>query len=495
MADSPFDRLGLLDRVLAAYAPGLALKRHVARQQLSLRMRYDAAQPSRRTAAWRAPASSADAAGYELGARARLRHLARDMVRNRPYAARGVSVITGNVVGGGIAYASTPLDADAGGETVARAERVLAEFFGSTAIDAGEQHTLASMQRLVQSAVVTDGEVLVRRRWRPGVYGTGLPLPFQVEVIEADLLDPWRTSYGENEVIEGVEYGPTGRIEAYHLLREHPGSVLRRAYRRDSVRISASEILHIARRDRPGQTRGVTWFAPVMMTLGELSDYQEAEIVKQKMAALLAGVIENELPEDPAAPTDPEAAAAAAGLGALEPGVLVDLPPGQKVNWTTPPRVDGYDPFTRRTLAAVAMGLGITYESLAGDLSNVNFSSARMGRIEMDRNIEEWQRLIMIGQFCTGVARWVAEAWPLRFQGERLPVRLDWTAPRRPPIDPREVTATIAEVNAGLTSLERAQRSLGRDPETIQEERLRDIVRARALAAAEQQTQTGGPNA
>ena len=34
--------------------------------------------------------------------------------------------------------------------------------------------------------------------------------------------------------------------------------------------------------------RGIPWLAPVMTTLGEISDYQDAQILKQKIGSLLA---------------------------------------------------------------------------------------------------------------------------------------------------------------------------------------------------------------
>jgi capsid protein len=39
----------------------------------------------------------------------------------------------------------------------------------------------------------------------------------------------------------------------------------------------------------------------------------------------------------------------------------------------------------RQQLRAIAMGMGITYEQLTGDLTNVNYSSIRAGLIEFRR--------------------------------------------------------------------------------------------------------------
>jgi len=444
-------------------------------------MQYDAATRGRRSSGWRAPSTSADAAAYANGGRAQMRNLARDFVRNRPFARRGIDVIVSNVVGTGV-MPSVEANDERARESAAL---VIREHLMTPAIDAMGQHNIKWMQRLACAAVVSDGEVLLRRRWRQGRFAADLVLPFQIEMLEADYLNDTLTKWGANIVREGVEYGPTGRIEAYHLFREHPGTVGFLQFPRASERVPASDIIHMRRCDRPGQTRGVTWFAPVMLTLGDLSDYQEAEIVKQKIAALMAGFITSEHEADGVA-LGGEEEADVQGLGDIGPGTLTALPPGKGITFTTPPKVDGYDGFMRQNLAAVAMGLGITYEALAGDLSNVNFSSGRMGRMEMDRNVEAWQQEIIVDQMCRGIERWINEAWLLRIVTLGSPdFSLNWTAPRRSLIDPtKEIPAIIKKVEGGLSSMQREQRQLGLDPDVIARERAEDAARGAVVAPA-----------
>jgi capsid protein len=168
----------------------------------------------------------------------------------------------------------------------------------------------------------------------------------------------------------------------------------------------------------------------------------------------------------------------ASGLDALAPGALVYTEAGQKVTFTNPPKVDDYDVVMRLGLWAVAMGIGITGESLSGDLSRVNFSSMRGGRLEMDKNIETWQEQILIAQFCAGVGRWALDAYRLRASKRVGPLQMAWTAQRRALIDPtKEIPAIIKKVEAGLSSLSREQRAMGLDPETIARERAEDAAR------------------
>lgn len=452
-----------LDRVISEFAPVAGSKRMMARRATGLAMNYDAASRGRRTQGWKAPSTDADAAAF--GARERLRQLSRDMVRNRPYAARAREVVVSNVVGTGI----VPSVVHADQKKQLQIWEVLKAHLLTPALDARGELDLYAQQEVVIGTVFTDGEILARRRIRRGKFARDLPLGFQIELLESDHLDTTITSWGENEVIEGVEYSPIGDIEAYHLFREHPGSARLRGVTLTSERVSWRDILHIRRLDRPGQLRGVPWLAPVMLTMGDLSDYQEAEILKQKMAALLAGVVTYD--KDDIGADDVKKLR---GLSKLEPGAVVAAPQGSQITWTTPPRVESYPEFIRENLGAVAMGVGITRESLTGDLTGVNFSSGRMGRMEMDRNVERWQRLV-IGQFCLGVERWVREAWRLQqvLPGEDFV--LAHTAPRRPLIDPNdEIDAMIKAVDGGVNSRQNVQRTLGLDPEQIRRERAED---------------------
>lgn len=467
--------MSILDRVVIALAPERGLRRVKAKAAAAAVMNYDAASRGARTYGWKAPATDADAAA--AGGRARMRNLSRDMIRNRPWAARAQSITTANVVGTGV----NPSVKDENGGPNNEAMQVIRDHLLTSAIDAQGFLNVIGMQTQVMDTVFSDGEIIARRRMRDPRFNSGLRLPFQVQLMEADHLDTVKTSHGQNEVIEGIEYGPTGRPEAYHLFPQHPGNMARiTSGRFTSERVPAASILHIRRSDRPGQMRGTPWLAPVMMSLGELSDYQEAQILKQRTAALLAFFIEAGEDDKPYN---------GAALSEMQPGAIVGLSPGQKVVASDPPKVDGYDQFMRQGLMAVASGLGLTVESLTGDLRGVNFSGGRMGRMEMDRLVQVWQRLIIIDQFCRGVGGWTLGVWRLQGLNTSLPPAPDeimWTAQRRALIDPaKEIKASIDEIEAGLTSRQRKIREFGGDPDDVARERAEDERRDGAQSTTE----------
>ena len=466
--------MSLIDRAIAGLSPAWALKRARANAALSIMMNYNAATTGNRGGSWRRSASDADAAA---GHRARLAFVARDMVRNTPFALRAQAVIANNVASDGIIW-----KVSGGPKTRAEALRkALKAHFDTTSIDANGRCNLYGLQRLVVNTIVDSGEVLIRRRRR--FAKDGLVLPFQIEVLEPDFLDTSRDSLlasrstSDNEVREGIEYDAIGRRVAYWLFDRHPGGVLNLRSGLASRRVPASEILHVYRQDRPGQMRGVTWFAPIAMAMQDLDDMQDAQLMRQKIAACFAAFRVS--PDGDFEPTNNSTSgetADIAGLSNIMPGRIQNLAQGEDIRFSSPPAVDGYDKFTRLVLQSAAAGMGITYEALSGDLSGVNFSSARMGRMEMDRNVSAWQWLMMIPQMMQPLAAWAIEAFEVS-TGQRRgsDLTLDWVPPHRMLVDPaREIPALRDKVKAGFASRQGVLRELGYDPEDIMAEQAED---------------------
>ena len=169
-----------LDRAIGAVAPGAGLRRARQRQMMAVLARaYEGAKLGRRTEGWVAAGTGANA---EIApAIARLRDRSRDLVRNNPYAAKAVTALVSNMVGTGLlprARAATP-------ELAAQADRLWSEF--AAVADADGLTDFAGLQALIVRSLVESGEVLVRLRERR--VEDGLPVPLQLQVLEADHLD------------------------------------------------------------------------------------------------------------------------------------------------------------------------------------------------------------------------------------------------------------------------------------------------------------------
>jgi capsid protein len=162
----------------------------------------------------------------------------------------------------------------------------------------------------------------------------------------------------------------------------------------------------------------------------------------------------------------------------LEPGAIEILPDGKDIKFSSPPQSPDYVSQMKHHLHAIAAGYGITFESLTGILSDVNFSSARMGWLEFHRNIASWRWNLTIPQVLNPVHRWFnVAASSVALRGPR---QMIWTPPRRELVDPaKEIRALIEGVKAGFMSLSEVQRSLGFIPEEVIEELGDDMARAR----------------
>jgi lambda family phage portal protein len=326
-------------------------------------------------------------------------------------------------------------------------------------------------------AVVESGEVLIRRRLR--TQADGYALPYQLQVLESDYLDTSRDGPVQNGnlIQNGIEIDAIGRRVAYWIYPNHPGSNNWSTTRgAQSTRVDAANILHIYRVDRPGQMRGMSWFAPVVLRMRDFADFTDAQLVRQKIAACFAAFIktaegyEGDLESGQNYP-----------LESFEPGMIERLRPEEDVTFATPPTTQDFASYSMVTLREIAVGLGITYETLTSDLTSVNFSSGRMGFLEFQRNIDAWRWLMLMPQMMDGVARWTNEALSLA-TGVRSQAQFTWTPPRREYIDPSsEITASVNAIRGGLTTRSEEIRKLGMDPAEIDAENAADNARADEL--------------
>lgn len=465
-------KTNMLDKVIGYFSPRALLRRKKARlwNEFLEKRKYDGADSGRRTSGWNTNNQSANAE-IAVGM-AKVRNRARDLVRNNPWAARGLQVIVNNVVGRGI---KTQLKEDNDNKTSDREKKineVWRTWAETAACDYEGINNLAGMQRVIKRAVCESGEVFVRirrtrrRRNVPSVNGGRVELPpIQLQVLESDFVSLTKRSgvmNNGNQIVQGIEFDNKGRKVAYHVFLAHPGSNdVVFGSRFQTTRIPASQMLHLYRMDRPGQSRGMSWFANIILRLRDFDLYEDAQLKRQQTAALFSAFIYDSegLDED-------EETALEVEMGEkMEPGVMEVLPPGKDIKFPTVPTADNYGEYTGRILHAVASGLGITYSQLTGDLSEVNFSSGRMGLLESHRNFDTWRDNIMIAQFLTPVVGEFLDGMALL--GENVSgFRAVHTSPRREMIDPvKETQAQKMAVRSGFKTLSEVVRESGKDPD------------------------------
>lgn len=420
---------------------------------------FEAASFGRRTDGWSRRATDANAAagGQTLSL---LRAQARDLVRNNSWARKGLRRIVGNTVGWGIRPKPTGRSAD----RIAELWKLWAE---TTQCDSAGRLNFYGLQRLAMRCIAESGEVLIRRR--PRLPTDGLAVPMQLQILEPDFLDSMRDGImGEagGPIIQGVEFDAIGRRVAYWLFDQHPGGRIM-TQNIVSRRVPADGVIHVYDQERAGQVRGPSWFACVNVRLADFSEFEDATVIKQKIAACLAVLV-----------TDIDGGGNAGLLGqpgtdtpsgqatdTIEPGMIIPLPPGKQVQVANPPAANDHQSFTATALRGIAAGLPcITYEDLTGDYSQVNYSSARMARIgaRADRDDLIWNMLVP--QLCEPVWTWMLNMIILAGeQVERAPA--EWSPAPMPMLDPKaEAEAYRTMIRSGLMTWAQAIRELGYDP-------------------------------
>lgn len=475
-------KLNTFDRVIGYFSPSSLVRRKKARLYNEfISRKYEAADAGRRTDGWNTSSTSANT--EVAGSLSKVRDRSRDLVRNNPYAARGIQVITNNVVGRGI---KTQIKADtrAGSSTKEKKlNRIWRAWADTTACDYEGVHNLAGIQRLAMRSVAESGEVFIRlrrerRRVELGPDGIEVEIPpISLQILESDFVSLYKMSgklTNGNVIVQGIEFDSNGKKVAYHMYKSHPGGddmAFGTQYK--TIRVPADEVVHLYRVDRPGQTRGMPWLHPVALRLRDFDLYEDAQLKRQQVAAMFTAFIHDMEGVDE---FDEQKEEVEIGEK-MEPGLMEILPPGKDVKLSNPPGADNYKEYTSVVLRAIATGLGLTYFQLTGDLSDVNFSSGRLGFLETQRNFDTWRNNIMLNQFMSGVFNWFKDG--IELTGENTSqVRAVHTAPRREMIDPvKEGQALKAEVRNGFKTHSEAVRELGRDPDTHFEEMQKDFER------------------
>lgn len=456
--------LNTLDRIIGWLSPAAGLERARARAAISAVNGYEAAKSGRRGGRQARTQTSANAIIGRDGLA--LRSRARYLVRNNPYAARAVDVLVANIIGEGIVAQPATGDKTLDARVLALWQRWVDE------ADAVGQLDFYGLQAQAVRTMVESGEVLARRRVRRS--SEGLAVPVQVQVIEPDYLDlsrdTIRPSTGDNVVIQGIEIDSRGRRVAYWLYREHPGDITA-ALRTDSlnaVRVTAEQVAHLYRVQRPGQLRGVPWLAPAIVRLDDLDEYQEAALVKAKIEACFGAFVTQAEAEGGAPLGIPADSDDGQRIESFEPGMIGYLRPGETVEFANPTASAAFEPFTLHTLQAIAVATGVTYDQLTGDLRQANYSSLRAGKIEFRRLVRQMQWHAIVPMLCQPSWDWfiaaatLSGALPDRAGG--YPVR--WVPPAHEPIDPyKDVQAEIEAIRAGLSTWKQSVGRQGYDPD------------------------------
>jgi lambda family phage portal protein len=370
---------------------------------------YSAADFSRLTADWIAGSSDASA---ELRCAVRpLRNRSRAAERNDDYMRRYLGLVENNVLGScGIRLQNKARKANGQPDKVANdaIEDAWRKWGKKRNCCVNRMHTWRGLCRLVLRAVKRDGGVFLRK-WK----GFDNEFRYALQAIEIDHLDLdyVATLPNGNRIDGGVELNPFGEAVAFYLWRQHPGASMPtiRNNRRD--RIPADEIIHAFLPDRIAQVIGAPACSSALLRMKMLAGYEEAELIAAREAACKGYGIKQQTPDSYSGASEDSQGRQ---LQPVEPGMGLLLQPGEEYFAINPDHpTSAFPDFTKSIVRGIASGLGVSYNSLANDLEDVNYSSIRAGLLE---EREEWKAVQewFIEEICEPIFEdWLA--WSLGF--------------------------------------------------------------------------------
>ena len=208
---------------------------------------YTSAGHGRRAVSWMAP-STGPTSGLtgDLGT---LINRSRAALRNDPWAAAGINKLVANIVGTGIKPKSDAEDDSFRKEL----QQLFLDWTDES--DADCVLDFYGQQSLAARAMLEAGECFIRLR--PRKPEDNLPVPLQVQVLEAEFV-PW--SYNDqlangHTIRAGIEFNKIGKRVAYWMHKAHPVEEFS-IDTADLHRVATSEVLHLYEPLRPGQLRG-----------------------------------------------------------------------------------------------------------------------------------------------------------------------------------------------------------------------------------------------
>lgn len=463
---------------------------------------YNAGSQSTRTMRWRPPTASANSL---LGSLGTLRDRSRAAVRNDGYAKGVIEKLVTNLIGTGI----KPLSQAPDPQFREAVQRLFNRWVDEA--DADGQHDFYGLQALAVRIWMEGGDSFTRMRAR--LPEDGLSVPLQLQVLEPELVPYAYDAYvasTNNRVRAGIEFDPIGRRVAYYFHPTRPefddfnASELRR--------VPAESVAHLFEVVRGGQLRGLPILTQALVKLHELDQYDDASLVRQKVANLFAAFITrppgpNDLNINPmtgeiVADTDE------AQTVELNPAIVQELNAGEEVSFADPPDPpQNYAEFFRQHLRSVSVASGVPYEVLTGDMTGLNDRTMRVVLNEFKRRMQMVQHSVIAFRFCRPVWNaWIDRAilagalpTPAGYgQDPTAPwAAVKWTPQRWAYIHPvQDVEAQVAEMRAGLASRSGIVSENGEDAEQIDREQQQDNARADKLGlkySSDGRNPTSGP--
>ena len=403
-----------------------------------------------------------------------MRARSREKWRNSSIAKRYSKLLRKNVVGkNGITFQSLVLNSQKKPDQDARSriEMSFKKFSMQGNCDVTRNYSIIDIQKIVLDSTARDGEFLVwMRRGFKNDFG------FALQLLEADHLDhSYNDKLNNGNIIRmGIEKNRFGENIAFYLFPNHPGeNAVIKGKRGDHIRVPAADLIHVFMPERVSGSRGFPWISAVINDLHLIDLYREAEIVAARTGAAKNGFYTQ--PENaPGSKYISDTTQNGSPVSEIEPGINEVLPPGWAYTANDPQHpTTAFPSFLKSLYGSVAAGVDLSYHKLTGDLTEVNYSSGRLGDLDDRDTFRDLQSFLSQHLMDRIFYNWIDHAI---LSGElSLPISKiekylahDWQSRGWVWVDPeKDAKAKEREINAGFDTATAAAAESGRSLEDV----------------------------
>ena len=429
----------------------------------SVRARFDAAQTTKDNARHWSAADALSADGEDSPeVRRTLRMRSRYEVANNSYAKGLVQMLANDTIGTGPRLQMLTDDEEFNDE----AEAAFAKW--SAAV------MLPQKLRTMRMARCQDGEAFAVMHTNPALAD---PVKLGFALVEADRVCGELRWLDDGRSVDGISYDRWGNPVSYRVLKTHPGDAMQMPGE-EAFTVPHSNMLHIFRRDRPEQHRGIPELTPALDLFAQLRRYSKAVLSAAEAAADFAAVLYTDTPPD-GETEDIESL----DTIPLERNMMVTMPAGWKMGQLDPKQPSStHAEAVKCYLTEIARCVCSTYGAVAGDFSGFNYASGRLGNqvyhksVLVDRSC--WETEVLDRLFDAWFREWLL----LRGGDAEMDGSHTWFWDGFPHVDPvKEATAQAQRLASGTTTLAAECAADGRDWMAVLRQRGKELKVMREL--------------
>ncbi len=386
--------LNVIDRAINYVAPVHGARRFKARvfHNMAQRFYLGSSKSKRSIKEWNPLASEPDSA---LEERQTLTDRGFDLFRNAPLARGAVQTNVTNVIGAGLML-QPRINREVLNMTQDQAEELendmKREFnFWADSLESDVRRTVPYNRSMGMAMVnmLLAGDVFALLR---NFKSDSTPFTLSVQMVEGARISNENNAADTEEIIAGVKKNSLGAPVSYFISRFHPASRKFRSNRiwdevqRFGENTGRQNVIHLFKPERPGQTRGISWLAPIIDLLKQLTTYTDAEITAAVVSGMFSVLVKTKGAQGLDLHTDlgDETGAKSTDKDAkLASGAIIDMDAEDEditvVNPTRPNTAFG--PFVEQILRQIGVALNIPFEILIKHFTS-SYSASRAALME-----------------------------------------------------------------------------------------------------------------